>query len=164
MQIYINNLVAGQMLFRSQYENGDAVYRVGFNEINNSVIVITHISLFSYSYCSWKGKRFKHKVTVSHGSCVESPCRMAISFTKIWAATMTLKEESGSLLWLLERNGVEEKYLTIIVKRIYHSSELRPVPYNWRTMCIVPLHSMLYWEKLCLIFRVMENGRFCKAE
>lgn len=42
LQTYINNLVAGQMLFRSQYENGDAVYRVGFNEINKSVIVITY--------------------------------------------------------------------------------------------------------------------------
>lgn len=42
LQAYINNLAIGQPLFRSQYKDGDAVFKVGFNEADNSVIVLTH--------------------------------------------------------------------------------------------------------------------------
>ena len=42
LKSYINNLVVGSPFSRSQYKNGDAVYKVGFNEADDAIIVITH--------------------------------------------------------------------------------------------------------------------------
>lgn len=42
LQAYLNNLVVGQPFSRSQYKDGDAVFKVGFNETDNAIIVLTH--------------------------------------------------------------------------------------------------------------------------
>lgn len=42
MQAYINNLVVGQPFLRSKYKEGDAVFKVGFNKVDNAIIVLTH--------------------------------------------------------------------------------------------------------------------------
>ena len=42
LQTYLANLVVGSPFSHSKYKEGDAVFKVGFNEIDNAIIVITH--------------------------------------------------------------------------------------------------------------------------
>ena len=42
LQTYLDNLVVGKPFSRSQYKDGDAVFKVGFNEADNTIVVLTH--------------------------------------------------------------------------------------------------------------------------
>lgn len=42
LQTYIANLTVGKPFSRSQYKDGDAVYKVGFNEVDSAIIVLMH--------------------------------------------------------------------------------------------------------------------------
>ena len=42
LQSYLDNLVVGKPFSRSQYKDGDAVFKVGFNEVDNTIVVLTH--------------------------------------------------------------------------------------------------------------------------